>query len=381
LAETGKAASPASLCRRLFWARGEITEGLCLLAEIAATGYFPAPLLVVPSVTLGLPNVDKIQSLGILQNVAILLARGTPKSALTTHDNSTYHVYVDAQIVPVSSALQNQADTDEKAIKLWLHGKAAHSQRAYRLDIERFRSHVSKPLPAVTLEDLQMFADSLGELASATKKRILAAVKSLLTFSLKIGYTRFNVGAALTIKRPKNTLAERILPHEDVSRIIEREHNLRNHAILWTLYQTGARVSELCGLKWRDVQPRADGFGQMTLFGKGYKTRHVLISKRLHNDIVRLRGDAGPDAPVFASKTGKPLDQPCVFRIIRAAAKRAGIEQAVSPHWLRHACASNALDNGAPISLVKEQLGHSSLEITSVYTHARPQDGLFKYLR
>jgi len=94
-----------------------------------------------------------------------------------------------------------------------------------------------------------------------------------------------------------------------------------------------------------------------------------------------MRGDAGPDAPVFPSKTGKPLDQPALFRMIRASTKRAGLEQAVSPHWFRHACASNSLDNGAPISLVKEQLGHSSLEITSVYTHARPTDGLFKYLR
>ena len=287
---------------------------------------------------------------------------------------------MEAQIVPFSSAVQQQADTDEKAIQLWLHGKAAHSQRAYALDIERFRAQVSKPLPSVTLEDLQRFADSLGELAPASQKRILAAVKSLLTFSLKIGYCRFNVGAALTLKRPKNTLAERILPHEDVMRIIEREDNPRNHTILRFLYESGARVSEVCGLKWRDVQPREHG-AQACLFGKGDKTRHIMISKRLYGQMSRLRGEAGPDAPVFPSKTGKPLDQPAVFRIIRAATKRAGIELGVSPHWLRHCCASNSLDNGAPISLVKEQLGHSSLEITSVYTHARPQDGLFKYLR
>jgi integrase/recombinase XerD len=287
---------------------------------------------------------------------------------------------MESNIVPVSSALQHQADSDEKLISLWLHGKAKHSQRAYAADIERFRAHVSKPLPAAKLEDLQQFADSLGELAPASQKRILAAVKSLLTFSLKIGYTRFNIGAALTLKRPKNTLAERILPHEDVMRIIEREDNPRNHALLRFLYESGARVSELCGLKWRDVQPRENG-AQATLFGKGDKTRHIMISRRLHGQITRLRGDAGPDAPVFPSKTGKPLDQPAVFRMIQAATKRAGIDQGVSPHWFRHACASNALDNGAPISLVKEQLGHSSLEITSVYTHARPTDGLFKYLR
>ena len=288
--------------------------------------------------------------------------------------------HLDAQIVPFSSALQQQADTDEKAIQLWLYGKAAHSQRAYALDIERFRAQVSKPLPTVTLEDLQRFADSLGELAPASQKRVLAAVKSLLTFSLKIGYTRFNVGAALTLRRPKNTIAERLLEHETVMTIIQREDNPRNHAILRFLYESGARVSELCGLKWRDIQPRENG-AQATLFGKGDKTRHVLVSRRLFGLLTRMRGDAGPDAPVFPSKTGKPLDQPALWRMIRASAKRAGVEQLVSPHWFRHACASNSLDNGAPISLVKEQLGHSSLEITSVYTHARPTDGLYKFLR
>lgn len=284
-------------------------------------------------------------------------------------------------MMTVSGGLQRQATTDEQAISLWLHSKATHSQRAYRLDVERFRAFVGKPLPAVRLEDLQRFADSLDGLAAASQKRVLAAVKSLLTFCLKVGYCPFNVGAALTLQKPKNTLAERILPHEDITRIIEREDNARNHAMLRFLYETGCRVSELCGLCWRDIQPRDNGLAQVTLFGKGDKTRHVLVSKRLYRELVRLRAGASDIGPVFPSKTGKPLDQPAVFRVIQTAARRAGIEQPVSPHWFRHAAASHALDNGCPISLVKEQLGHSSLEVTSVYVHARPTDGLFKYLR
>jgi integrase/recombinase XerD len=284
-------------------------------------------------------------------------------------------------IVVFSEGLQRQADTDEQAINLWLYGKAKHSQRAYGLDIARFRAFVGKPLHAVKLEDLQHFAESLSSLAPGSQKRVLAAVKSLLSFCLKIGYCQFNVGAALTVRKVKNTLAERILLHEDVVRIIEREDNPRNHALLRFLYETGCRVSELCGLKWRDLQPRDDGQAQVTVFGKGDKTRHVLIGARLYSELCKLRDGVGIDAPVFPSRTGKHLDQPAVFRVIQAATKRAGIEQKVSPHWFRHAAASHALDNGCPISLVKEQLGHSSLEVTSVYVHARPTDGLFNYLR
>lgn len=283
-------------------------------------------------------------------------------------------------VVPVSGGLQRQANTDGQAINIWLHGKAKHSQRAYGLDIARLCSFVQKPIPVITLQDLQQFADSLT-VAPASKKRTLAAVKSLLTFCFKIGYCQFNVGAALAIRKPKNTLAERILPHEDVTRIIEREDDPRNHAMLRFLYETGCRVAELCGVKWLDIQPRDNGLAQVTIYGKGDKTRHVLISKRLFKVLTKLRGESAIDTPVFPSRSGKPLDQPAVFRVMRAAAKRAGIEQAVSPHWFRHAAASHALDNGCPISLVKEQLGHSSLEVTSVYVHARPSDGLFKYLR
>jgi len=288
---------------------------------------------------------------------------------------------MDMAIVPLSSSLKRQADTDEQAIGLWMHGKAAHSKRAYVLDITRFRSVVQRPLPTVTLQDLQRFADSLSVLAPATQKRILSAVKSLLSFCQKIGYCPFNVGAALTVRKPKNTLAEHILPHEDVLRIIALEENPRNYCILRFLYESGCRVSELCGLTWHDVQPRDAGQAQVTVYGKGDKTRHVLISARLYATLNKLRGDAGIDAPVFPSKSGRALDQPAVFRIMQSAAKKAGIEQAVSPHWFRHAAASHALDNGAPISLVKSQLGHASLETTSVYVHARPTDGLFKYLR
>lgn len=133
--------------------------------------------------------------------------------------------------------------------------------------------------------------DSLSGLAPASQKRILASVKSPLTFCLKIGYSPFNVGAALTVRKPKNTIAERILPHEDVAR------DSRNHAMLRFLYESGCRVSELCGITWRDVQPRDGGLAQVTVFGKGDKTRHVLISKRLYRELARLRGAVPEDAP------------------------------------------------------------------------------------
>jgi integrase/recombinase XerD len=276
----------------------------------------------------------------------------------------------------------SQADSDAQAIALWLHGKSPHSRRAYAGDIERFRQFIpERPLPAVRLADLQAFADTLQELAPATRTRILAAVKSLLAFSHRIGYVPYNVGAAMTLKRPKRTLAERIMTREATVKMLALETTAKKRTILQFLYETGARASELCALAWRDVQPRERGQAQATLFGKGDRTRAVLFSGELMQQLELLRGNSGPDVPVFKTRTGKPMDEPALFRIVRAAAARAGMKQAVSPHWLRHACASHALDAGAPISLVQAQLGHASLETTSAYVHARPEDGLFNYLK
>jgi integrase/recombinase XerD len=95
------------------------------------------------------------------------------------------------------------ASTDEHLVSLWLHGRSPHTQRAFRADAERFLAFVARPLRSVTLGDLQAFADSL---ADATKTRAVASVKSLLAFGQRIGYLPLNVGAALKLQTPKDTL-------------------------------------------------------------------------------------------------------------------------------------------------------------------------------
>ena len=83
---------------------------------------------------------------------------------------------------------------------------------------------------------------------------------------------------------------------------------------------------------------------------------------------------------VFPSRGGKPLDRGRVRSIVRQAALRAGGGGRISPHWLRHAHASHALDHGAPIHLVQATLGHSSVATTSAYLHARPGDSGARFL-
>lgn len=283
----------------------------------------------------------------------------------------------DAAIGPASTG------SDEQLIGLWLHGRSANTIRAYRADVERFRAGAGKPLAWVTLADLQKFADGLGELQPASSYRILSAVKSLLGFGHRIGYLPFDIGRALRLPPVRNRLAERILPEADLHRMLHGEPNPRNRAVLTLLYASGIRVSELCELSWRDLQP-ATGGGQITVFGKGGKTRAVQLPASVWKLLIGMRpAKAGAEDPVFLSrkkKHGGRLQPLAVLRMVRQAASRAGIAAPVSPHWFRHAHASHALDRGAPIHLVQATLGHASITTTGRYLHARPKDSSSRFL-
>jgi integrase/recombinase XerD len=269
----------------------------------------------------------------------------------------------------------NENDRDDRLIALWLHGMPATTPTTYRADASRFLDVVGKPLRTVTLGDLQAFTDSLAERSAATRARHVNAVKSLLAFALRIGYVPVNVAAAVRTPSVKDTLSERILTEPAAQRMLALEPNPRNRVMLRLLYASGMRVSELCALTWRDVQPRDDGNGQVVVYGKGGKTRSILLPVMVYADLMALRAGDADAASVFRSrKAGELLTRQQVHRIVQEVAKRPGITGSVGPHWLRHCHASHTLDRGAPVHPVQQTLWHASLTTTSRYSHARPSE-------
>ena len=279
---------------------------------------------------------------------------------------------------PLPALAPQQARSDEHLVALWLHGRSEATQRAYAADLAAFFAHAQRPLRAVTLGDMQAFQDTLADLASASQARRLSAVKSLLSFGHRTGYLPVNVGAAIRLPKVKHTLAERILDVDAVVHMLALEREPRNKALLRLLYLGGLRIGEACRLRVRDLSARDDA-GQVTVFGKGGKTRAVLLKASVWQDLAALRS-ADADAPLFRSREGGGLDPSQVHRIVKLAAKRAGLSPAVSAHWLRHAHVSHALDRGAPVHLVQATVGHASLATTSRYAHARPNDSSSRYL-
>ena len=283
------------------------------------------------------------------------------------------------QAAPVPAVIPPQAERDEQLLALWLFDRPEETRRAYASDVRGFLVHTGTTIQATTLGDVQGFVTSLGALAPASRGRKLSAVKSLFGFAHRLGYVPFNVAAPVRQPAVKHALAERIIAEADVHRLLALEANPRNRALLAVLYIAGVRISEAAGLLWRDTQPRDDA-GQLTVFGKGGKTRAVLLPRATWTLLAALRAEAGPDAPVFRSRRGGVLDVSQVHRVVKAAAKRAGLPAGVSAHWLRHAHASHALDRGAPVHLVQATLGHASVATTGRYLHARPTDSSAKYL-
>lgn len=185
---------------------------------------------------------------------------------------------------PPAPAAPAQADSDATLIRLWLAGRSPHTARA-------FLAHTGKPLRAVTVGDVQAFGDALAGLAPASRALKLPAVKSLLGFAYRLGYLAFDVGAPVRLPAVKETLAERIVGEAELHRLLALEPNARNCALLTRLYIAGLRISE--------------DAGQVTVFGKGGRTRMVLLPAATWRLLIGLRractgAAAADDAPVSA---------------------------------------------------------------------------------
>ncbi len=285
--------------------------------------------------------------------------------------------------------MQFDTASDDHFIDLWVHNRPAETIRTYRADLARFRNWAQKPVAQVTLADLAGIWDSLAAsalaLSVATRNRVLSSLRSLFAFGHRIGYLPFDVGRPFRLKALPNELAERILPEADVQRMLHLEPDRRNRAILTLLYASAVRVRELCNLEWKHLQAQGEGEGQVTVFGKGGKTRSVQLPASVWKLLLELRASVKTTGAVFVSrkKSGREsarLGEEQVWRIVRKAARRAGIEGNVSPHWLRHAHGSHALDRGAPIHLVQATLGHASVATTGKYLHARPKESSSRFL-
>ena len=155
----------------------------------------------------------------------------------------------------------------------------------------------------------------------------------------------------------------------------------RDRAILEVLYATGVRISELVGLDLADID-LDDGIARV--LGKGDKERVVPMGRAARSELRTYCADGrlalrSPRAPrrdadaVFLNARGGRLTRQGCWQLVRRAGERVGLGERLSPHVLRHSCATHMLDHGADIRVVQELLGHASVSTTQVYTKVSPE--------
>lgn len=272
------------------------------------------------------------------------------------------------EIIPTSGIAPGA--TEEQFLALWLHGKKPKTAAWYRRESERFRTFLGKPLHLTYLSDFQAYMDTLDGMVS-TRARRVAVIKAMFTFAYRIGYVRYNVGAVVRAPKPPNTLAERILDQQQVFAMLHAVRgNPRDHALLRVLYNGALRVSEVVGIRWKHLIDRV-----VIVHGKGDKTRVVRLSQGTWDELqgLRPRGATAEDL-VFDMRPWNAWDR------VKRAARKAGLEAPVSPHFLRHAHATHALQRGSDITTVRDTLGHASIATTDRYLHARPGESSGDYL-
>lgn len=261
-------------------------------------------------------------------------------------------------------------------------GRSANTVAAYRRDLERWAGRVGgKALGDISPSDITDHLVKLRNegLSSSSISRALSSIRSLHRFLVAEGIAAADPTGTVVAPHRAQRLPK-ALTVEQVTTLLESTPpdsltGLRDRALLELLYATGGRISEIVTLAVDDVHP--DGISDaITLTGKGNKQRIVPLGSFAQEavDAYLVRGRPallakGRGTPLlFLGARGGPLTRQNAFLIIRAAAERAGITQAISPHTLRHSCATHLLRGGADIRVVQELLGHASVATTQIYT-------------
>ena len=246
--------------------------------------------------------------------------------------------------------IRQPANDDAQAVSTWLRSKPSNRTRGeYWREIKRFTAWIVKPLSRVTIDDLLEYREYLTdelELAPSSRNRAIAAIRSLLAFATRHCYIDRNVSLDLKPEATGGNLTAKVLPADDVRRLIALEPDTRYRLALELLYLTGIRASELSGLTWGDVSNVAGGW-KAQIHGKGDKQRMVTLQPGFVEGLFSWRASTGvlgacEKLPMFNMSRHK------LYRVVHEAGLRVGIA-ALSPHWLRHCCATHALAAGASL--------------------------------
>ena len=266
--------------------------------------------------------------------------------------------------------------TDDQIIADWLLGKSKKTQRVYFQAIKqlnRFLDH--KPLITITKPDIQSFLYSHQQKGNkpSTIKGKLSAISSLFKHCLLENYREYNPCRNIKLqkqdkedkKQQTKDIRQKTIPQDEIKLIIQNAVNERDAVLFELIYGLGLRMHEALNLAWSDIYHDGQKW-QCKIIGKGNKIRFNVIPDKLYQKMKNF----DTEEYIFLSNRGKKLSLRACDKNFHTACNRAGLSSELSTHWLRHSHASHALANGNSLVSVRDQLGHSSIAITSLYLHS-----------
>lgn len=251
---------------------------------------------------------------------------------------------------------------------------SAHTLDAYRRDLAALAAWAGeRDLLALDGNDLRAFvaAEHRRGLSPKSLQRRLSACRSLYRWLLKQG--RIAANPADGVRAPK---APRKLPQvldvDEAVQLVELPTDaplgLRDRALLELFYSSGLRLSEVCALRWHDLDFET---GLVTVLGKGSKQRIVPVGSHARAALQAWREDSTsqPDGFVFPGRGGRQISARAIQLRMKQLAMRQGVLKRIHPHLLRHSFASHVLESSGDLRGVQELLGHSDIATTQIYTH------------
>ncbi len=258
-----------------------------------------------------------------------------------------------------------------------------NSIRAYTHDLQLF----AKFLDTETLKfenlgsgNVRSFVGSLGrkKLKESSINRVISSIKSFYRYCIRYDILDINPFSHVRSISNARKIPD-VLSFAEIRKMIDKTDStfigIRDRVILELLYSTGCRVSELTGLKVRDI----DLTKRMALVhGKGGKSRWVFLTKGTADELAsyvplrmkyKIKSGSPDDGSLILNTKGKTLSTRGVRYILDKYIQAIGVTKHVSPHTFRHTFATHMLNNGAGIRIVQEMLGHSSIATTQIYTH------------
>ena len=265
----------------------------------------------------------------------------------------------------------------------YLHNTKKTSENteiSYRRDLNKVLKYMKEQgiaeVSEITVTHLHSYILYLekNHFAAATISRNIASIKAFYHYLWKEGKVPEDISEALKPPKIEKKIPE-ILSEEQVNRLLEQPgtespKEVRDKAMLELLYATGIRVTELISLKVTDVNLKL-GF---IVCRDNNKERVVPFGREAKNALLRYLESARRDMieneeedTLFVNYSGQPMSRQGFWKLIKYYAKKAGIEEDITPHTLRHSFAAHLVENGADLRSVQEMLGHSDISTTQIY--------------